>query len=673
MISRKDTKDTIDMVDTLRWGILGTGRIARQFAAAVATAKHGRLVAVASRARMNDIPPEFGSTKFYPSYAELLAAPEVDAVYVAIPHPMHAEWAIKTAEAGKHVLCEKPIGMNAAEADAIIDAARRHDVFLMEAFMYRAHPQTAALVGLIRSGTIGEVRLIQASFGYTKAFDAAARQFAPELGGGGILDVGCYPVSLSRLVAGAAAGKPFADPVSIVAAGHLGTSGVDEWAAAILRFPGDLIAQVSTGVTLAQDNVARIFGTLGRIEVASPWFCSGREGGRSTITVRLASGESRETVIETADWLYAIEADHVAAHVAARQAPAMTWDDTLGNARALDAWRTAIGLEYPVEKPGGRHLPLAGRRLAVRPESPMPMSAVPNVAAPASRLALGTVGFARYSDAAPMFDAFAEAGGTTFDTAFHYGAGRADTILGHWLHDRGIRDKSVIIGKGAHTPNCNPEAVTAQLHRSLEMLQTDHIDVYFLHRDNPAVPVAEFVDVLDEHFRAGRIRSFGGSNWTSARIDEANAYAASHGREKFRHMSNQFSLADMIDAVWPGCISASDEESVAWLNRTSTNLFAWSSQARGFFTDRAGRDKRNDAGLARSWYSDANFARRDRAIELAERRGTSLPAIALAYVLAQEFPVYPLIGPLNLAELRSSLSCLRAPLTVAEARWLRDG
>jgi aryl-alcohol dehydrogenase-like predicted oxidoreductase len=231
----------------------------------------------------------------------------------------------------------------------------------------------------------------------------------------------------------------------------------------------------------------------------------------------------------------------------------------------------------------------------------------------------------------------------------------------------------VVIAKGAHTPNCNPEAVTTQLHRSLEMLQTDHIDVYFMHRDNPAVPVAEFVDVLDEHFRAGRIRSFGGSNWTPARIDEANAYAASHGREKFRHMSNQFSLADMIDAVWPGCISASDDESVAWLKRTSTNLFAWSSQARGFFTDRAGRDKRNDAGLARSWYGDANFARRDRAIELAERRDTTLPAIALAYVLAQEFPVYALIGPLNLAELRSSLSCLRAPLTVAEARWLRDG
>jgi aryl-alcohol dehydrogenase-like predicted oxidoreductase len=428
---------------------------------------------------------------------------------------------------------------------------------------------------------------------------------------------------------------------------------------------------VSTAVGVAQENVARIFGTLGRIEVTSPWFCSGKEGGRSSIVVRLASGETRETVIETQDWLYAIEADHVAAHIDGRQSPAMSWDDTLGNMRALDDWRAAIGLEYPIEKPGARPLPLVGRKLTVSADVPMPMSAVPNVATPASRLALGTVGFKRYADAAPMFDAFAEAGGTMFDTAFHYGAGRADTILGHWLRDRGMRDRSVIIGKGAHAPNCNPKAVTEQLDRSLDMLHTNHIDVYFLHRDNPDIPVGEFVDVLDEHFRAGRIRSFGGSNWTPARIDEANAYAEKHGREKFRHISNQFSLADMVEPVWAGCISATDDTD--WLARTGITLFAWSSQARGFFTDRAGRDKRADEGLVRSWYSDANFARRERAIELADRRGTTLPAIALAYALAQDLGIFPLIGPLKLSELRSSLSALRTPLTREEARWLREG
>jgi aryl-alcohol dehydrogenase-like predicted oxidoreductase len=129
----------------------------------------------------------------------------------------------------------------------------------------------------------------------------------------------------------------------------------------------------------------------------------------------------------------------------------------------------------------------------------------------------------------------------------------------------------------------------------------------------------------------------------------------------------------MIEPVWAGCISASDDDNVDWLKRTGTTLFAWSSQARGFFTDRAGRDRLEDASLVRSWYSEANFARRDRARRLAEERRTTLPAIALAYVLAQDFPVCPLIGPLNLSELRSSLSALNTPLTVAEAHWLRDG
>jgi aryl-alcohol dehydrogenase-like predicted oxidoreductase len=448
---------------------------------------------------------------------------------------------------------------------------------------------------------------------------------------------------------------------------------VDEWTAGILQFPGDLICQVSTSVALAQDNMVRIFGTFGRIELDSPWFCSGKEGGRSTIAVTLASGERRDTVIETKEWLYAIEADHVAEHIGARQAPAMSWDDTLGNMCALDRWRAAIGLEYPIEKPGGRRLPLSGRKLSARSDTKMPFSTVPNVSTPASGLVLGTVGFLRYADAAPMFDAFFEAGGTAFDSAFHYGAGRADTLLGHWMHDRGVRDQAVVVGKGAHTPNCTPAAVTEQLHQSLGLLQTGHIDVYFLHRDNPEVPVGEFVDVLDEHFRAGRIRSFGGSNWTPARIDAANAYARAHGREPFRHISNQFSLADMMEPVWNGCISASDDETVAWLERTGTTLFAWSSQARGFFTDRAGPDKRGDAGLTRSWYSDANFSRRQRAVELAQRLGTTLPAVALSYVLAQSFPVFALIGPLNLAELRSSLDAVRTPLDAAAVRHLRHG
>ena len=601
--------------------------------------------------------------------------PEIDAVYIATPHPQHAEWAIKAAEAGKHVLCEKPIGMNAVEAAVIIDTARRHDVFLMEAFMYRTHPQTQTVLDLVRAGAIGEVRLIHATFGYWKPFDENGRQFAQGLGGGGILDVGCYPVSYARLIAGAASGKSFAEPVRIQATGHLGKTGVDEWTVATLEFADGLLAQVSTSVALAQENVVRIFGTRGRIEIPSPWFCSGKQGGRSIIKIVNLSGKTAETIVETSQWLYGIEADTVARYVQDRQAasPAMTWADTMGNMHVLDAWRAAIGLVYDVEKPGGRPLPLSRRPLVRDGRPTMPMVSMPNVTASMSKLAMGTAGLSLYPQASAVFDAFFEAGGTTFDTAAHYGAGRADSLLGHWLQERGVRDQVAVIGKGAHSPNCFPEAVTRQLNESLERLKTDYIDVYFLHRDNPDVPVGEFVDVLNEHYQSGRIKVFGGSNWTFPRMEEANSYAVKHGLEGFRVLSNQFSLAEMIEPVWAGCVSASDAESVAWLKRTGVTLFGWSSQARGFFTDRCGRQNYGDPALVRSWYNDVNFARRDRAEALARKYNTSVAAIALAYNLAQDFALFPLIGPVTLDELRSSLAALRTPLTFEEANWLRTG
>src|SRR5262249_34925205 len=155
----------------------------------------------------------------------------------------------RAAEAGKHLLIEKPLGINHAEAMAVVEAARRHDVFLMEAYMYRCHPQTARLVELIREGAIGEVRVIEASFGFDIGDKPDHRLLDHGLAGGGILDVGGYPVSISRLIAGAAAGTGFADPIEVHGAGHIGASGrVDEWAVATLRFPGDIVAQVMCGI-----------------------------------------------------------------------------------------------------------------------------------------------------------------------------------------------------------------------------------------------------------------------------------------------------------------------------------------------------------------------------------------------------------------------------------------
>jgi predicted dehydrogenase len=341
------------MPDKLRWGLLGTGNIARKFAQGVAHSRTGQVVAAGSRsqAKADAIGDELGIPRRHATYEALLADADVDAVYISTPHPMHAEWAIKAAEAGKHVLCEKPLTMNHAEAAAVVEAARRSDVFLMEAFMYRCSPQTARLIELVRGGAVGEVRMIRATFSFRCPYDPEGRLLNKSLGGGGIMDVGCYTVSMARLIAGVAAGKDFAEPSELEAFGRIGATGVDEWAVAILRFPGDILACLSSGVQLNQDNAVCVFGSEGHIVVPWPW-APAREGGATHIRVfKNGRPEPEEIVVETSDWLYGLEADTVAANISRRQAPspAMSWDDSLGNMKTLDRWREAIGLTYEAD------------------------------------------------------------------------------------------------------------------------------------------------------------------------------------------------------------------------------------------------------------------------------------------------------------------------------------
>jgi len=657
----------------LQWGILSTGRIAGVFARGLAESKTGKLVAVGSRTReaAEKFGKEFGIERCHASYDALLADPEVEAVYIAPPHPMHAEWAIKATEAGKHILCEKPLTMNHPEAMAVIEAARRHDVFLMEAFMYRCHPQTAKLVELIRDGVVGEVRMIQATFSFHAGWDPKKRAFANALGGGGILDVGCYPVSMSRLIAGAATGKSFADPIEVKGAAHLGKTGVDEWAAAVLKFPGDIVAQVATGVSLGQENVVCVFGSEGSIFVPSPWFCAPPKGTAHLVVKRHDEKKPRGVFVKPTFGLYTIEADTVAAHIVQRHAPspAMSWDDTLGNMKTLDAWREAIGLEYECEKPAAWKLPVHRRPVSFRQRAPMKYGRIAGIHAPVSRLIMGCDNQKTIAHGSVMWDDFVERGGNCFDTAWVYWGGRAERTLGEWVKLRGIRKDIAIIGKGGHTPFCDPVNLRQHLQETLERLQTDYVDLYLMHRDNPHIPVGEFVEVLNELKRKGRMRAFGGSNWSLARVDAANRYAKAKGLTGFSAVSNNFSLARMVDAVWPGCIRASDAKSRAWFRTTQTPLLAWSSQARGFFV--VGDPKyRDDAELVRCWYSEDNFRRLERVKQLAKKRGVTPINIALAYVLCQPFPTFALIGPRTLAETRTSWPALEVELTPKEVRWL---
>ena len=304
----------------LSWGIIATGSIARAFARDLTTSRTGRLIAMASRTPTGD----------QLTYDALLAHPDIDAVYVATPHPMHAEWAVRAAEAGKHVLCEKPMAMTEGEAASIFDAAAAHGTFAMEAFMYRCHPQTAALVAALER--IGEVREIDAvhCFDGGDRLDPANRLLAPELGGGAILDVGCYSVSGALLAARS-------EPVSLTGAGTLGATGVDLRATATLTFASGAIARLRCGIDDPEPPLLRVVGTEGTVTSTAPWLPRG--------TTQLEV--NGETVAVTAErGLYAYEADVVADAVerGAQQAsfPAPTWDETLQTMRVLDWWRAAL-------------------------------------------------------------------------------------------------------------------------------------------------------------------------------------------------------------------------------------------------------------------------------------------------------------------------------------------
>ncbi|HEU4328548.1 MAG TPA: Gfo/Idh/MocA family oxidoreductase [Roseiflexaceae bacterium] len=246
---------------TLRWGILSTARIARAFAAPLLASGVAEVLAVASRdaERAGAFARDLGIPHSYGSYAELLADPQIDAVYIGLPNSLHAEWTIAAVRAGKHVLCEKPLGVGRAEAAGMYAAADAAGVTLMEAFMYRFHPRTLAVQDLLRQGAIGELRLIRASFGFTVS-DPANIRLSAELAGGALMDVGCYCVNFARMAAGQR-------PARVSATARWADSGVDDTLAATLEFPGGVLAQIACSLSSSQHHTAQLIGSEGAIEI----------------------------------------------------------------------------------------------------------------------------------------------------------------------------------------------------------------------------------------------------------------------------------------------------------------------------------------------------------------------------------------------------------------------
>jgi aryl-alcohol dehydrogenase-like predicted oxidoreductase len=288
-------------------------------------------------------------------------------------------------------------------------------------------------------------------------------------------------------------------------------------------------------------------------------------------------------------------------------------------------------------------------------------------------LGLGVTPFQRGEEqkAFAIADAFVRLGGSLIDTAEIYGGGDCERLLGKWVAARGNRGDVVIMDKGCHYParEVSPTAIHESIAGALERLGTDYLDIWAFHRDNPQVPVGPLMEALNEEVARGRIRAFGGSNWTAARIREANQYAQDHGLMGMALASPQVCLAKTREPFWVGCLTASEED-LAWYAQAGVVVVAWSSQGQGFFRDESAPDNLADQQLAESYHTPENFEKLRRAREVAKRRGVSAVQIALAYVLNLPAPIIALVGPNSVEELASSAAAVDLHLTPAEMDWL---
>jgi D-xylose 1-dehydrogenase (NADP+, D-xylono-1,5-lactone-forming) len=355
MESGQETGESMER--RLRWGILGTGNIARQFARALEFAQKGQQRAVGSRHpnTAESFAAAHGIPRYYGSYDALLADADVEAVYVSLPNSMHREWTIRALRAGKHVLCEKPIAVNRAQAMEMFKVARETGRVLAEGFMYRVHPLTSAWLDEIRQGAIGQVRLIRTSFCYCTRRQEGNARFQPEMAGGALMDVGCYCVHLSRLVAGA-------EPVAMTVGSVVSAAGVDELVSGTLTFPNGLLANFTCGMTLHADNSAMICGSNGYLEVPIPWKAPVADakftvsssvpplmdaGAHSGPAPLPGSSPRRIVTVDSPAPVLALEADSFAATVFDGRPPVISDADSLGNMAVLDELRRLAGAGDP--------------------------------------------------------------------------------------------------------------------------------------------------------------------------------------------------------------------------------------------------------------------------------------------------------------------------------------
>ena len=324
---------------TIRWGILGPGAISTKFATGLQAADNGILVAVGSRnlQRAAEFAERFGATESHGSYQALVENEGVDAIYIGTPHTFHKEHTILALRHGKHVLCEKPFAINRSEAADMVTAAQEADRFLMEAMWSRFLPTLVKVRELIAEGAIGEVRMLQADFGFRTKVNPEGRLFKPELGGGALLDVGIYPISLASML--------FGKPDKIKSMANFGTTGIDEETAILLGYPHGEMAVCTTAVRLNTPHEAFIQGTEGSIHIHAPWWVS------THITVK-RGGETEMLHLPYKGNGYTHEAEALGHGVASGklESAVMPLQESLDILETMDTIRQEWGLVYPMEQ-----------------------------------------------------------------------------------------------------------------------------------------------------------------------------------------------------------------------------------------------------------------------------------------------------------------------------------
>jgi D-xylose 1-dehydrogenase (NADP+, D-xylono-1,5-lactone-forming) len=327
----------VGVTDAVRWGFLSTANINAKLLAGASQSDRVQVVAVASRdaARAEAYATQHGIERAHGSYEALLDDPEVDAVYISLPNSMHVDWSVRALEAGKNVLCEKPLSRHPDEVERAFDAADRAGRLLMEAFMYRHNPQTKRLQDLVGEGAIGRLRLIRAAFSFPLA-DSPNVRLDPALDGGGLMDVGCYCVSGARLLAG--------EPVQVYGEQVAATTGVDDVFTGSMRFSGDVLAEIDCGLALPMRDELEAIGEKGSIFLDDPWHCR-----KPVLELRSAEG-AEQIALEPVD-SYRLELENMSDAISGRAELLLGRDDAVGQARAMEALYRAAAEGVPVALP----------------------------------------------------------------------------------------------------------------------------------------------------------------------------------------------------------------------------------------------------------------------------------------------------------------------------------